>query len=117
MAVKLPVIAPDNTSVPEILGDDRGWRIKSGHTPSHWIIKENDNERMRPLMDVEQAANTIEYIMNNPDEAARRADNAYEWIKKNTWTDICKQWKSLFEEAKVSLDKKRKFLSILNQGK
>jgi len=117
MAVKLPVIAPDNTSVPEILGDDRGWRIPSGHTPSHWIIKENDNERMRPLMSVEDAASAIEYIMNNPDEAARRAENAYQWIQKTTWADVCKQWKNLFEEAKASLDKKRSFLNTLNQSK
>jgi len=117
MAVKLPVIAPDNTSVPEILGHDRGWRINSGHTPTHWVIKDNDNERMRPLMDVEQTADTIEYIMNNPDEAARRADKAYEWIQKTTWADVCKQWKDLFEEAKASLDKKRNFLSALNQSK
>jgi len=93
MATKLPVVAPDNTSVPEILGHDRGWRVPSGHTPSHWIIKENDNERMRPLMDVSGAADAIEYIKNNPDEAKRRADNAYNWAVSQRWTDVCKDWK------------------------
>jgi len=99
MATKLPVVAPDNTSVPEILGHDRGWRIRSGHTPSHWIIKDNDNERMRPLMDVEEAANTIKYIMDNPDEAAQRAENAHAWIQENTWDKVCQQWLSVFKKA------------------
>ena len=112
MATKLPVVAPDNTSVPEILGDDRGWRVPSGHTPSHWIIKENDNERMRPLMDVEEAANTIKYIMDNPDEAARRAGNAYDWIQKNTWEEICKQWINVFNKATNKARTARKFKAL-----
>ena len=99
MATKLPVVAPDNTSVPEILGVDRGWRIPSGATPTDWIIKENDNERMRPLMDVTAAARAIQYIVDNPDEAGRRAENAYQWIQENTWEEICKQWLNVFNKA------------------
>lgn len=99
MATKLPVIAPNNTSVPEILGDDRGWRISSGHTPSHWVIKDNDNERMRPLMSVEEAAQTIKYVMDHPEEAAERAEKAYEWAIKHTWEEICKQWIGVFNRA------------------
>lgn len=99
MATNLPVVAPNNTSVPEILGDDRGWRVPSGHTASHWIIKENDNERMRPLMDVVAAADAIEFIKNNPDEVKQRTNNAYRWIKKNTWGVVCEQWLDVFDRA------------------
>jgi len=99
MSTKTPVVAPDNTSVPEILGDDRGWRIPSGHTPSHWIIKDNDNERMRPLMSVEDAAKTIKHIMDNPKEAAERAEKAYEWASTNTWEAIGKKWMNVFNRA------------------
>jgi len=99
MATKLPVVAPNNTSIPEILGDDRGWRVPSGANPGMWVIKENDNSRARPLMDVEEAANTIKYIMDNPDEAARRAENAYAWIQENTWDAICEQWIGVFNKA------------------
>jgi glycosyltransferase involved in cell wall biosynthesis len=99
MATKTPVIAPDNTSVPEILGEDRGWRIPSGHTPSHWIIKDNDNERMRPLMSVEDAAKAIKHIMDNPEEAAERAEKAYAWATAHTWEEICKQWLNVFNRA------------------
>lgn len=109
MATKLPVIAPNNTSVPEILGDDRGWKISSGHTPTHWIIKENDNERMRPLMDVEEAANTIKYIIDNRDEAVERAEKAYAWAVEHTWENVCKQWIGVFNRATNKARTARKF--------
>ena len=115
MATKLPVIGPRNTSLPEILGEnsERGWLVNSGHTPSHWIIKENDNERMRPLMSVEEAADAIIYIKDNPEEAQAKSDLALVWIKEHTWVNICKQWKNVFTEAKKSLDQKRKMLESL----
>jgi len=109
MATKLPVVAPNNTSLPEILGDDRGWRISSGHTPTHWVIKENDNERMRPLMDVEEAAETIKYIMEHPEEAALRTENAHAWILDNTWDKVCKQWTNVFNKATNKARTARKF--------
>ena len=109
MATKLPVVAPDNTSVPEILGDDRGWRIPSGANPSMWVIKENDNERIRPLMDVEVAAKTIKYMMDNPDEMAERAEKAYEWAVEHSWENINKQWISVFNRASNKARTARKF--------
>ena len=50
-------------------------------------------------MDVEEAAETIKYIMEHPEEAANRAENAYDWITENTWDKICQQWISLFKKA------------------
>lgn len=108
MATLLPVVAPAVTSIPEILGEDRGWQVPSGHTPSHWIIKDNDNERMRPLMSVEDAAQTIKYIMENPGEAEERADKAYEWIHENTWENVCKQWIDVFKRANSKTNVARK---------
>jgi glycosyltransferase involved in cell wall biosynthesis len=109
MATKLPVIAPNNTSVPEILGDDRGWRVPSGATPTDWIIKENDNERMRPLMDVVEAANAIKFVMDNPTVAAERAENAYKWATDHTWADVCKQWNNVFNKATNKAKMSRQF--------
>ena len=99
MAAKLPVVGPDNTSLPEILGEDRGWRIPSGDNPSMWIIKDNDNERARPLMDVEKAADAILEIKNNPEEAQRRANNAYDWIQTYTWKNVSQDWIKIFKKA------------------
>jgi glycosyltransferase involved in cell wall biosynthesis len=112
MATKLPVVAPGVTSVPEILGEDRGWQVRSGHTSSHWIIKENDNERMRPLMDVEEAADKIVYIMNHPEEAAERAENGYKWILEHTWSKLAPQWLDVFKRATSKTVTSRR----LNQG-
>ena len=53
MATKTPMIGPDNTSLHEILANNRGILVPSGNNPSMWITKESDNERIRPLMDVE----------------------------------------------------------------
>ena len=99
MATKTPVVAPNNTSIPEILGDDRGWRIPSGANPSMWVMKENDNERIRPLMDVEKAVDAIIEIMKNPDEAKKRAEAAYQWVNEYTWENVCKQWTNVFNRA------------------
>jgi glycosyltransferase involved in cell wall biosynthesis len=98
MATKLPVVAPANTSINEILGDnERGWKIPSGHTPSHWIIKDNDNERMRPLMDVELAADAIMEIKSGKN--LERAEAGYEWAKELTWENLTKSWLNIFNKA------------------
>jgi glycosyltransferase involved in cell wall biosynthesis len=101
MATKTPVVGPRNTSLNEILGQnsERGWLVDSGATPSHWIIKENDNERMRPLMNVEQAADAILEIKNNPDVATQKAQDAYNWVNQYTWKNICKDWADIFKKA------------------
>jgi len=100
MATKLPIVVPNNTSLPEITGNgERGWLIPSGATPTHWIIKDNDNDRVRPLMDVEAAADAIEAIMDDPQEAERRAEKAYEWATDLTWKKVCKDWLNIFSKA------------------
>lgn len=61
-----------------------------------WIIKDQDNDRLRPLMDVEDAADKIELMMNGtyPD-----VEGAHEWIQQYDWANIANQWGELFEEA------------------
>jgi len=97
MATKLPVVAPANTSINEILADGRGMLTKSGSNPSLWtMLGGNDNERLRPLMDVEDAATNIEKIMKGykPD-----VDAAYEWATGNNWGTICQRWETIFDSA------------------
>ena len=69
---------------------------------------------MRPLMDVEAAADAIQHIIENPEEAKLRAKNAYKWVSDHRWIDVCHEWKDLFNEAYQSLEKKRNFLKSLN---
>jgi len=95
-ATKTPVVAPDNTSLSEICADGRAHLVKSGENSSMWMIKDQDNDRLRPLMDVGDAADKIEMIMQGklPD-----VEGAYEWAQKHDWKEIVKQWDSVCMEA------------------
>jgi glycosyltransferase involved in cell wall biosynthesis len=97
MATKLPIVAPENTSVAEILADNRGFLAKSGSNPSLWTtLGSGDNERMRPLLDVEDAATQLEKIMDGilPD-----IDKAYAWARQYNWQSICQEWANVFDIA------------------
>lgn len=97
MATKLPIVAPDNTSLTEMLADDRGYLVKSGANPSMWLtLGSGDNERMRPLMDVTDAADKLELIMNGKMPAI---DNAYAWARQYKWENICQEWIKIFDRA------------------
>lgn len=96
MATKTPIVGPRNTSVQEILADNRGYLVDTGDNPSAWFVQANDLERIRPLLNVEKAADAIERIMNGekPD-----IDAAYAWVQQYTWEAICKEWIALIDEA------------------
>lgn len=114
MATKTPVVAPDNTSISEILADDRGVLVGSGNNPSMWIsLGGADNERMRPLMDVSGAADAFERLMN--EDGKPNIDNAYAFAQKYNWTTICKQWKGIFDEAGAAARKATSQVGIPNR--
>lgn len=96
VSAKVPIVIPDNTCLSELWGEGRGSLVPAGDNPSHWIIKENDNELMRPLMNVEKAADAIEHIKNGvlPD-----VEGAYQWLQQYSWDNVCKNWEKLFDEA------------------
>ncbi len=102
MCCHVPVVAPNNTSLVEILDNgDRGYLAPSGDTPTHWVVQgPNDLNRMRPLTNVEKAADIIGHIMDNYDEALLKADRAYEWASQLTWrSEIMPQWEDVFRKA------------------
>lgn len=90
MATKTPIIAPDNSSLTEMMADGRGHLVKSGSTPSLWIQKELDNERLRPLMDVEDAAEKIGAMIDG--KAQDTTEKAYKWVQELSWKRICERW-------------------------
>ena len=96
-ATKTPFVGPDNTSFTEMGADNRAVLIPSGNNPSMWHVDMQDMERIRPLMDVEAAADAIEDLMdgkNLPD-----LDGAYEWAKQNSWEAVCKYWLQVIDGA------------------
>lgn len=96
MATKTPLVVPANTSLIEMCADDRAFTVASGKG-SHWFnLGAPDNERMRPLMSVKEAADRIESILdgNKPD-----IQGAYEWARKYSWDYVCEDWKRVFADA------------------
>ena len=100
MATKTPVVAPDNTSFSEMGAMNRVKLIPSGADPSMWIVKEQDNERIRPLMDVKAAADAIEAIMDGKEKP--NVEAAFQWVSNLNWSNICKQWMAVVDEAAMA---------------
>lgn len=103
MATRTPIIAPNNTSITEILKDERGLLVPSGDNPSMWFsLGAQDNERLRPLMDIGRAIDAIVPLMKGklPD-----LDKALAWSQNYSWDAVCEDWKRIFQEA-ANLTKK-----------
>jgi glycosyltransferase involved in cell wall biosynthesis len=113
MSTRTPVVGPRNTSLVEILGEnsERGWLVNSGETPTAWIIKENDNERMRPLMNVSEAADAILDIKNNG--TGNRVELAYKWATGYDWETVCKHWLEVFRKASTKSQNANKLKGTL----
>ena len=103
MATKTPVVAPGNTSFNEMGAMNRVKLIPSGADPSMWIVKEGDNERVRPLMDVKAAADAIEAIMDGQEKP--NVEAAFQWVSNLSWSNICKQWIAVVNEAAMAAAK------------
>ena len=103
MATKTPVVAPGNTSFNEMGAMNRVKLIPSGADPSMWIVKEGDNERVRPLMDVKAAADAIEAIMDGQEKP--NVEAAFQWVSNLSWSNICKQWIAVVDEAAMAAAK------------
>lgn len=97
MATKTPVIAPDHTSLTEMLANKRGILIPAGQNSSMWGMKEMDNERLRPLMDVQAAAQAI--IDLQAGKQTPDIDNAYAWARQLNWTNVVAQWLPIIDQA------------------
>ena len=105
MATKTPVIVPANTAMVEFVTAERGWTIKSGTNPSLFTVIPNDNEVIRPLVDVEDMVKVMLEVYNNREEAKRRAENAYNWVTTQMdWQgNIVPQWIEVFNNAYIDL--------------
>ena len=109
MATKTPVLFPNNTSLTEIIGEneERGYLCKSGKDDDHHVcLGAIDNNILRPTIDITDMADKMLYIYNNYDEAMKKAEAAYIWVKD--WKSVCKQWLQVFKSAENKLKEIRK---------
>ena len=106
MACKTPVIIPNNTAMTELITEDKGYLVDSGSSPSLWSCIPNDNDIMRPLVDVEDLAEKMLHVYNNRDEAKEKAETAYKWATSELdWKgNIAKQWIDTFKQAANKID-------------
>lgn len=116
MATKTPVLAPNITSIPEILNTEdgfnpetaRGVSIKSYSTSSEWFsLGASDNERIRPLPNTDDFVEKLLWVYDNPEEVEKITQRGYEWVQDLKWENVAKQWESLFDEAYMQLEKER----------
>lgn len=93
MMCKLPVIAPNNTSIIEI--GDHGSRLFALEETypycSHFdnIVREQCNYI--------EAAEKLDMVFNSPEQVAEKVTNGYEYAKKINWETICVKWIEIFE--------------------
>lgn len=96
-STKTPVIAPNNTSLTEMGADNRAILVDSGDNYNNWNWQQQDNDRIRPTVNVEKMAKAILEL-----KAGKRVpdiEGAYQWARKHSWENICKEWVDLFLEA------------------
>jgi glycosyltransferase involved in cell wall biosynthesis len=99
MACNTPVLMPDNTAMTELITDDRGYLAASGTDANLWTSVPNDNDILRPLVDVHDMVSKMIHIYDNYDEAKAKAKNAYLWVNEEMqWGDkIADQWQDQFK--------------------
>jgi glycosyltransferase involved in cell wall biosynthesis len=105
MACKTPTLMPDNTAMNELITSDRGYLVDSGSNTSLWTCLPNDNDILRPLVDVDDMVKKMCYIYDNYDEALNKAESAYKWVLSDMqWSGkIAKQWLEIFSKEVVKL--------------
>jgi hypothetical protein len=122
-ATKTVVVAPNNTTHPELFNYDknedisdmnslytklRGVPVGCGTTSSEWYATgQNDLERIRPLTNVADAVKKLIWVYDNPDKVKEITDRAYDWIQDYNWDNIALKWDDLIMEAYIQLEKER----------
>ncbi len=124
MATKTLSIGPNHTSIAEIFnteGDDfedlkrleentiiRGIPVKTASTSSEWAsYGPSDLERIRPLMNVDDAVKKLLWVYENQAKAAEIAERGYNWVQQYSWEKIAQTWDAYFKKVVEELDKER----------
>jgi D-inositol-3-phosphate glycosyltransferase len=115
MGTKTPVIAPNHTSLTEML-EGRGTLVGCGKTSMDWVSLQNDNDRLRPLADVDEYVEKLVNLINDKEHTKELADKAFKYASENlTWEVVCKKWIAIFDKL-LSKGKKVYYpLKVLKQ--
>jgi glycosyltransferase involved in cell wall biosynthesis len=119
MATNTPIIMPSNTALVEAIDENKGYMVKSGSNPSLHTVLPNDNEVIRPLVDVEDMAEKMLHVYNNYDDALAKSDKAYKWATtKLDWQrHVVPRWVKVFDKMYDDLKSKEKEVAIPDTNK
>lgn len=99
MAAGVPVVAPDNTSMPEILGNGERGNL---YPCNEWVFLENSGYRKMGL--IEDTVNEMYRVYRlGWKHNSKKVVAARKWVEENNWGIICQQWLDLFEKVSETL--------------
>jgi len=90
IACKTLNVFPNNTSLTEILAEERGLLFKSGNPPTQILTNGPlDNSIIRPMPNVEDMVEKMLWAYSHPDASKEMSEKAYSWMLENiTWENI-----------------------------
>lgn len=106
MATRTPVLAPDNSSLREIIGKDeiRGYLMDSGKTISETFVYGSESSLLHPLANIESGVSKLERIYKDKygitygGETKVKIDKAYDYAIFFNWELIKLKWINLLKE-------------------
>jgi glycosyltransferase involved in cell wall biosynthesis len=100
MATKTPLVHVINTCLGEYITEETGYPFPGGGDPDHITVLPHDNEIPRPTAHIMKAVEQLTALHDDREEAARRAEAAYQMVTNNlVWDDhINPKWVALFDE-------------------
>lgn len=99
MATGVPVVFPNNTSLPEILGNgERGILVASGIDGDYLSFGAMDSSLVRPRISLYDAVASLK-AAKTMGRKCERVEKALAWAKTMDWKNVDKFWVDLFAEA------------------
>lgn len=90
---EIPIIAPDNTSFPELI-QDFGYLIPV----KDWTFLYNNYDLPWPIVDKEKFVKKMKYVKENYSEAKEKAKAGKKWVEKNlSLNTIKEQWAQILK--------------------
>lgn len=99
MACGTPVLFPNNSSMTEIIGENtqRGFFIAKGG----WTISHGNCDLLYPNIDYDDMGKQMFSILfaTEPKVVQIKLNNARKFAQANSWTNIKKEWRKVFDEV------------------
>lgn len=93
LLTETPIIAPHNTSFPELV-QDFGYLVPTSEV-AFWG---NSNSSMWPVVNMEDVKDKIDYVRDNYDEAKEKARAGSKWVKGNLNLQVIgDQWREILK--------------------